>query len=60
MVMTAVRGLFVLFVDMVARVMTFSPALPLPGEKVSQFAGQTAFHDFSDLNLNSAVWLVTE
>jgi hypothetical protein len=54
------RGFFVLFVDVVAIVMTFSPALPLFGEKVTQLAAQVAFHDSSVLNLISAVWFVTE
>jgi hypothetical protein len=60
MVITAVRGCFVLFVDVDAMVITFSPALPLFGEKVSQLAKQLAFQLSSDLNLISQVWFVTE
>jgi 3-deoxy-D-arabino-heptulosonate 7-phosphate (DAHP) synthase class II len=60
MVMTAVRGFWVRLVEVVAIVITFSPALPLLGEKVSQLAEQFAFQASSDLNLISVVWLVTE
>jgi hypothetical protein len=60
MVMTAVRGYLVLFVEVEAIVITFSPDLPLLGEKVSQLARQEAFHDSSAVNLTSVVWLVTE